>query len=201
MPTDVVVEVMEHLEWDRGASAVFRRICKGWRDAHDERVLRLILNGNSLPSRFLVRMKFPRLKEIGVRVKPAPNHFVLTFQADKWLGRLAGLTDLVTSLDLSSRCYGVTNEGLRILAGLNLESCDQAVSDGEFRALAGFTALTCLNLGGSDNVSDDGLRALAGLTTITCLNLSSCRRVTDDGLQALLASFTTLTSLNLRYCD
>jgi hypothetical protein len=140
MPPDVVAEVIEHLKWDRGASAVFRRICKGWRDAHDERVLRLILNGDSLPSRFLVRMKFPRVKEIGVRVKPAPNHFVLTFKADMWLGRLAGLTDLVTSLDLSSRCYEVTNEGLRILAGLNLESCDQAVSDGEFQALAGFTA-------------------------------------------------------------
>ena len=43
MPPDVAGEVMDHLKWDRRASAVFRKICKGWRDSHDERVT--CLNG------------------------------------------------------------------------------------------------------------------------------------------------------------
>ena len=35
--------------WDRRASAVFRKMCKGWRDAHDQSVTRLTINNKSLP--------------------------------------------------------------------------------------------------------------------------------------------------------
>jgi hypothetical protein len=35
LPPDVAGEVMEQLKWERGASAVFRTVCKGWQDAHD----------------------------------------------------------------------------------------------------------------------------------------------------------------------
>jgi hypothetical protein len=45
MPLDVAAEVIEHLKWDRGASAVFRRICKEWRDAHDQIVRMFHLSG------------------------------------------------------------------------------------------------------------------------------------------------------------
>jgi hypothetical protein len=53
MPPDVAGEVMEQLKWDRGASAVFRKVCKGWRDSHDERVTSLKVTGNSLQSTVL----------------------------------------------------------------------------------------------------------------------------------------------------
>jgi len=62
IPPDVAGEVMEQLKWDRGASAVFRKICKGWREAHDQSVTRLSVIGNSLPGNFRLRMRFPRVK-------------------------------------------------------------------------------------------------------------------------------------------
>jgi hypothetical protein len=45
MPPDVVGEVLEQLKWERGASAVFRRVvCKGWQDAHVQRVRHMTVN-------------------------------------------------------------------------------------------------------------------------------------------------------------
>ena len=44
MPPEVAGEVIEQLKWERGATAVFRRVCKGWRDAHDQCVRHLRLN-------------------------------------------------------------------------------------------------------------------------------------------------------------
>ena len=69
MSPDIAGEVMEHLKWDRGASAVFRKICQGWRDAHDQRVTRLSVTGNSSlqSSLILIGTQFPRVKEIEVR--------------------------------------------------------------------------------------------------------------------------------------
>jgi hypothetical protein len=70
MPPNVAEEVLDQLQWERGASAVFRRICKGWRDAHDQCLLHLSVNArqfnSALPmSRFILR--FQRANQIEVR--------------------------------------------------------------------------------------------------------------------------------------
>jgi hypothetical protein len=67
------------LEVGQGASAVFRRICKGWRDAHDQSVIRLsvmLTAAYSLPSSFMMRMKFPRLKEIRASSEKSVRYFL-----------------------------------------------------------------------------------------------------------------------------
>jgi hypothetical protein len=99
MPPDVAGEVMGHLEWDRRASAAFRKTCKGWRDAHDQSVTCLRVTGDALPSSAIERTIFPRVKEIGVRFHPG-EHFEITFDDGKWLQTLASLTICLTSLDL-----------------------------------------------------------------------------------------------------
>jgi hypothetical protein len=81
---------------------------------------------------------------------------------DNCLGRLVGLTALITSLDLSL-CRQASDVGLHTLA-------------------ASLTALTSLNLSWCEQVSDNGLWALAGLTALTSLDLSFCRQVSDNGL-------------------
>ena len=68
MPPYVAEEVMEQLKWERGASVIFRKICKGWRDAHDQSVSRLSVTSDSLPSSFKMRTRFQRVKEIEARL-------------------------------------------------------------------------------------------------------------------------------------
>jgi Leucine-rich repeat (LRR) protein len=178
MPPDMAGEVMGHLKWDKGASALFRQTCKGWRDAHDENLTCLNVNGNSLTSSFtIVRTRFPKVKEIGVRFHAGPS-FINTFYDEQWLQTLASLPAL-TNLDLED-CQQVTDDGLLALAcltaltNLNLKMCMQ-VSDDGLRALASLTALVNLNLGGCEQVSDDGLRTLDGLTALTGGIVSSAR--------------------------
>ena len=164
LPTDVAREVMEHLKWDRGASEVFRQICKGWRDAHDRSVTRLSVTGDSLPSSFVLT-RFQRLKEIGVRFDPGPR-VASTFSDNEWL---------------------------RTFASLDLTGCEQ-VSDHGLHALGGLTTLTSLNLSNCRQVSDAGLRAVAGFTTLTSLNFYMCYELSDNGLLALagLTALTSL---------
>jgi hypothetical protein len=113
MSPDVAGEVMDQLKWERRASAVFRRVCKGWRDAHDQGVLRLQLNSrdrlNSAKlSRFMLR--FQRVKEMDMCGDL--NHPI----DDECLRALVGLTALI---GLNSRyCGRVSDDGLRALAGL-----------------------------------------------------------------------------------
>jgi len=154
MPPDVAGEVMELLKWEREASGVFRSICKGWRDAHDQRVRHLSVSARPsanviMRSRFISR--FLRAKQIRVRGDSLYYPAVVEegCGADKWLWAMAGLTAL-TELNLK-QCREVSNNGLRALRGL--------------------TTLTSLNLRGCVQVSDDGLRALAGLTALTSLEL------------------------------
>jgi hypothetical protein len=60
MTIDAAGEViMEKLKWDRGASGVFRQTCKGWRDAHDQSVIRLSVTRTSLLLSCMVRTRFP----------------------------------------------------------------------------------------------------------------------------------------------
>ena len=170
MSPDVAGEVMEQLEWERLASGVFRRVCKGWRDAHDQCVRYLSVNArlsadalmmmwtprfNSsrmMMNRFILR--FQRVQRIDIRGSGDPPHRPFVGDADKWLWALDGLTAL-TSLDLHG-CRQVSDDGLR--------------------ELAGFTALTYLNLVGCHQVSDIGLQALANLTVLITLDLSDCDR-------------------------
>ena len=194
IPPDVAGEVMEQLKWDRGASAVFRKICKGWREAHDQSVTRLSVSGNSLPRNFVLRMRFPRVKEIGVCLQSGAQS-AHTFYNDQWLRTLTGITAL-TSLDLRY-CEQVSDDGLRTLAGfmsltsLDLTQCKQ-VSDAGLRTLAGLTSLTVLGLAACNRVTDNGLLSLSGLTGLTSLLLSGCPKVTDDGVRALLAGLPNL---------
>ena len=102
MPPDVVEEVMEQLKGDRGASAVFRETCKGWRDAHDQRVTRLSGSDDMSVLRlssFVLMTRFQRVKEIGVRFWSSPR-FTNTFYAKEWLRTFTSLTALITSLNL-----------------------------------------------------------------------------------------------------
>jgi hypothetical protein len=73
MPDDMAEEVMEQLKWDSGASKIFRQICKGWRDAHDQSVTRLSVTDDSLPSSFVLLTRFQRVKEIRVRSDSGPH--------------------------------------------------------------------------------------------------------------------------------
>jgi hypothetical protein len=202
MPPDMAEEVMEHLKWDKGASAVFRKICKGWRDAHDQRITLLNVTGDSLRLSSLLGTRFPRVKEIGVRISRVSCD-ANSYYDHKWLRTLADLTAL-TSLDLSN-CEEVSDAELDALAGLtaltslNLTKCTQVSYDG-FCALAGHTALTSLNLTRYAQFVDDGFCALAGLTALTSLNLEQCIKVSDNALHALRGLFAlrALAGIN---CD
>jgi hypothetical protein len=92
---------------------VFRRVCKGWRVAHDQGVLRLQLNSrdrlnSAKVSRFMLR--FQRVKEMdmcGDADHPIGN---------ECLRALVGLTTL-TTLNLGY-CGQMSDDGLQTLAGL-----------------------------------------------------------------------------------
>ena len=94
LPLDVAEEVMELSRWERGPSGVFRSVCKGLRDAHDQCVRHLRLNArlsansrrlNSalMLSRFMLR--FQRAKQIDMRGDPLyyPDIADVGFGADK----------------------------------------------------------------------------------------------------------------------
>jgi hypothetical protein len=138
-------DVMEQLKWDRGVSAVFRRTCKGWQDAHDQRVVRLRVAGGfeSRPWSDISNTRFPRVKEIQVFAhSEAQCPYVMAHVAarasldakgldgdDEWLKTLAGQTDL-TSLDLRGCSFQLSDKALRALAtsltaltDLNLHAC------------------------------------------------------------------------------
>jgi hypothetical protein len=208
MPPDVAAEVMKNFKRNRYAvSAVFRKVCKGWRAIHDQRVTRLsVAAGDSLPSSDSMTTRFQRLKDIRVRRHTDALFARTCVVDDQWLQKLAELAGLVTCLDLShcSRVQ-VADNGIRALASLtavtnlNLGDCEQ-VSDDWLHTVAGLAALTSLNLEGCERVSDNGLRALAGLTALTSLDLSRCGNVASEGLCAL-GGLTGLASLNLRCCQ
>jgi hypothetical protein len=179
---------MELLKWERGASAVFRRVCKGRRDAHDQCVLHLTVNARTIVitnarrfdyaimmSRFILR--FQRAQQLDVRGDPL--HCITIARedggADKWLQALVGLTAL-TSLNLKGR-NRVSDDGLRALG-------------------AGLTGLATLKLEYCPEFSDNGLRTQGGLTALTDLNLRYCRPLLDNGLR-VLGGLTALASLNL----
>jgi hypothetical protein len=68
MPLDVAGEVMDQMKGDKEASAaVFRTVCIGWRDAHDQGVTRLNVTREStlLPCwSDMLRTRFPGVKTI-----------------------------------------------------------------------------------------------------------------------------------------
>jgi hypothetical protein len=119
MPPDVAGVVMEHLKWDRGASAVFRQTCIAWRDAHDQTVTHLSVIGCSQPPSVMLRTRFPRVKEILVGIRRPKTGLcmkITIWHDDEWLRTLGGLTALA-SFYLSD-CDRVSDDGLHTLSGL-----------------------------------------------------------------------------------
>jgi hypothetical protein len=150
MPPDVAAEVMGQLKWEKGASTTFRRVCKGWRDVHDQRLRQLSvadcrLNSAELSrsvSRF-VRRVWEIVSVDGDTLHPAIDTITSVGGSgdEEWLWALAGLTSLT---------------------GISLERCPRRVSDDGLRAVAGLTDLTDLKLENCRRVSDDGLDRGAG---------------------------------------
>jgi hypothetical protein len=67
------------------------------------------------------------------------------------------------------------------------------------RELAGFTALTYLNLSENRNITNIGMEYLRALEQVSMLNLSSCS-ITDAGLRHI-AAMRKLEYLDLTYCN
>jgi hypothetical protein len=88
---------MEQLKWERQESGVFRRVCNGWRDAHDQCVRHLSVNTwlsanacrfNSAIMMSCFILRFPRAKQMDVRGDPLhrPDVAEEGSGADKWHG-------------------------------------------------------------------------------------------------------------------
>ena len=96
------------------------------------------------------------------------------------------LLEGLRSLSLSV-CLGVTDKGMKYMAGLSgLEKLDLAytgVTDAGLKRVTGLTELHRLNLSG-DKVTDEGLKELVALTKLRELFLSRTQ-VTDEGVAAL----------------
>jgi hypothetical protein len=114
-------------------------------------------------------------------------------------GSISAVHTALTSLDLT-KCTGVTNNGLQVLANLTtLASLDISlggqVTDG-LRHLASLTTLTELNLRNCFEITNDGLKALNGLTSLTRLAFATSDRLTDNGYRTL-TNFIGLTDLTI----
>jgi hypothetical protein len=216
LPEYVLEAVVEHIQGEREVSAIFRRVCHAWREAHDRLVA--VLKPNSARQDARMWNKFGGVKTLHLNALSGVNDVVLRALApltaltsldlddcrtvtDEGLRALLAPLTALTSLDLSG-CYRVTGEGWRALLpplttliSLHLYSCE--VSDEGVRALASLTGLTSLCLSGCSMVTKEGWRALAPLTALTTLNLEDCCILTEEGIRALLAPLTALSSLNL----
>jgi hypothetical protein len=187
--------------WGPEASAVMRRVCKGWQEIHDRLLstMRVKLKHTvSIPRRAIPYEPNEWRKFTGLKALQIHTYFVTPEQ----LGALASLTGL-TTLSLNVSTSNVTAKGLLALAPLTALSTLQLNGQvtqhlsGCLRALASLNALTSLNLG-NYILTDEALMTLAPLTGLTSLHLFQCAGddVTAEGLQAL-APLTGLTDLDL----
>ena len=95
------------------------------------------------------------------------SHLVLSSRwgiTDALLGECLRRRPEVSTVYLDG-CFGVTNEGLRLLAAA--------------------PALASVNLARCREVTDDGLWLLAAASTLARVDLSGCWRVTDEGVREL----------------
>jgi hypothetical protein len=146
MPSDVAAEVLQQLGQTNhrrpmNSNAAVRSTHKGWRAAHDQRVVRLKVSGRAppAPSSILNDARFPGLKEI--QVDASGDHY----PSDVWITAMVSLAPLITSLTLKC-CRQVTDERLGPLAPL--------------------TRLTYLHLGGCSQISDARLKVIINFKTM-----------------------------------
>jgi Leucine-rich repeat (LRR) protein len=195
LPEYVFEAVVKHVQGDRGASGVFRRVCRAWREAHDRLLTELT------PKRSDEVVAVARRLDIfgGLQTLDFTDSPISGYDANA-MSSLTGLT----SLRLCS--CSVTNKRVLALAGLTgltfLDLYDnRSITDTGVVALSSLTALTDLRLDGNGRVTDEGVMALAEMTALTHLDLSSCVAVTDKAAVAALSLLTGLTSLNLCSCS
>jgi hypothetical protein len=162
--TDVAELILDNLRWPYELSNALRRVCIGWKDAHDERLTVLSasfgVDRNKQEQEKLLS-RFPALDS------------VLCYDASEYgmrcVGRITGLTDL--SCFNGPIFNGVINlqplVGLTALRTLYLE-CSPEVSD--LQHLAHLTALEELELYDLYGVSDLG--PLSGLTKLDLLTVT-----------------------------
>jgi len=192
LPELVVERVLKHLQWDRAASAAFRKVCRRWQEVHDG--LLVGLRVKSVPEAWRLGRRLGGVRKLDMR------HCVGV--SDQTISTLASITHLT---DLELYDCKITDVHIRMiapklinLAHLDLSSCTTVTDEG-VRALAlSHAALTRLNLANCKAITTDGLRALATLTTLGKLDLSF-RKVTVEDL-AVLALVHSLTSLDLFAC-
>jgi bacterioferritin-associated ferredoxin len=208
-PPEYVFEaVVEHMQGDREVSAVFRQVCRAWREAHDRLIT--VLKPSSAPRDARVWRKFGGVKTLHFWNEPLERTFGELADDDvkKALASLVSLNTISLGggiTDAYERVYpNVTDKGMRMLSllttltSLDLRGC-RRVTDKGMRTLSQLSTLTFLDLSWCEAVTDNGVRSLASLTALTSLNVCRCRGVSDKGLRAL-APLTALTNLNLAYC-
>jgi Leucine-rich repeat (LRR) protein len=192
LPEELMLLVLDRLDWELRESAVVRLTCLRWRNIPD---------GGCKTLRLCYRATDEMVGALCARL-PALTEMELTSRSltDEGLGVVAGLTSL-THLSLAL-CLKVSGEGLAAAAGitsltqLNLSNCPK-VTDKGLRAVAGLTGLTDLSLDHCSMVTDKGLSAVAALTSLTRLDLAGCSKVTG----ITVAGLASLAHLNLAGCS
>jgi hypothetical protein len=163
LPEELVLRVLDELEWTPRDSGAVRGSCRRWRAIHDagRKTLR-VRNGVTDEVMHALRGRLP----------------ALTFLDLRWVKSLT-----VEGL----RAVG----GLTALATLNLYNCPN-VTDVGLRELRGLTSLTQLYLVHCRSVTDVGLQELTSLTALTYLNLYGCStsKLGRDALKAAIPGLT-----------
>jgi hypothetical protein len=198
LPEELMLMVLDRLDWARRDSAAVRLTCPQWKSIHDSscKTLRLTADGGTDEAVAALCKRMPAVTKLDLQW--------VSSLTDVGLRAVAGLTALA-QLNLAG-CESITDEGLLDVAGvtsithLTLIGCSKVTDQGLW-TVAGMRSLIHLDLSWcSNNITDEGLRAVAGLTALTTLRLAECSSVTDDGLH-YLRDLNKLTVLDLSYCD
>jgi len=161
LPSELLLKVMDALEWTRRSSGAVRGACRAWRLVHDGGCFFLSVRTGATDKLFrALCVRLPALTELW------------TFESltDEGLCVVGGKTAL-TSLNLGG-CTKVTDVGLRELRGLTaltaLSLCFcSSVTDAGLQELLDLTALTTLDLY-SASTTQEGRNALkAALPALT----------------------------------
>jgi hypothetical protein len=194
LPEELLLTVLDKLEWKWRESAAVRRMCSRWRRIHDAGLKRMELAFRATDESVMALCaRMPSLTKVDLWCSED-----LTDEGLRAVVKLESLTSL-------SGCPLVTDEGLRAVTGLesltelNLSWCS-LVTDNGLRAVAELKSLTNLDLWGCSLVTDNGLQAVAELKSLEHLDLVGCSLVTDEGLRAV-AELKSLTELDLGGCS
>lgn len=192
LPELVVERVLKQLQWDRSASAAFRKVCRRWQEVHDG--LLVGLRVKSVPEAWRLGRRLGGVRKLDMRSCVGVS--------DQTISTLASITHLT---DLELYDCKITDVHIRMiapklinLAHLDLSNCTTVTDEG-VRALSPLSSLKSLSLANCEEVTDEGVRAIAfSHAALTRLNLANCKAITTDGLRAL-ATLTTLGKLDLSF--